>query len=73
MIVISGVKHDLKDIILFLLYSVVQVATNNEISKTKLIKISSILLNYDNSIHSFKLFQFISVGSGACLIAIRVP
>lgn len=73
MIVIKGVKHDLNDIILFFLYSVVQVATNKNINNIKLINISSILLNYDNSIHSFKLFQFISVGSGAYLTAKRIP
>lgn len=66
-------KLDLKDIILFFLYSVVQVTTNNNINNKMLIKISSILLNYDNSIHSFKLFQLISVGSGAYLTAKRIP
>lgn len=66
-------KLDLNDIILFFLNSVVQVTTNNNINNKKLIKISSILLNYDNSIHSFKLFQLISVGSGAYLTAKRIP
>ncbi|CAK90290.1 unnamed protein product (macronuclear) [Paramecium tetraurelia] len=72
-IVIKGVKQDLKDIILFLLYSVVQVTTNKDINKKKLKKIYRSLLNQDNSIHSFKLFQLISVGSGAYLTAKLIP